>query len=181
MVTFDPVTRRLQRLFAVLDTDEDGFVSWDDHQRIVDKYASGYDLPKNDPKIQVLEKAYWAQWLGLLQQATPGQQRLSRDEFVAANRAAGFDANGSSLLEDTARAIFDVLDVDGDKRISRDEFARYLRLWGLSLPDAPAVFQRLDLDRDAYISQQEVTKSVRAFHLHNDDLSTPGGIFFGVH
>ncbi|MFD6885548.1 EF-hand domain-containing protein [Streptomyces sp. NPDC059957] len=181
MAIADPITRRLRRLFVALDADEDGFVGWGDHERIVDRYATGYELAKDDPKISSLERAYWSQWLGLLQQASPGQERLSLDEFVAANRAAGFGANGSHLLDDIARAVFDVVDVDGDKKISRDEFARYLGLWGISPEDAPLAFQRLDLDRDAFISQQEVTKSIRAFHLYNDDLSTPGGIFLGVH
>ncbi|MCX4824552.1 EF-hand domain-containing protein [Streptomyces sp. NBC_01142] len=181
MATFDPITRRLRQLFAVLDTDEDGFVTWDDHQRIVDKYATGYALTKSDSRIKPLEKAYWSQWLGLLAQTTPGQDRLSQDEFVAAHRAAGYGTNASHLLEDLAQAIFNVLDADGDKRISRDEFARYLAFCDISGADAALVFRRLDLDGDAFISQREVARSLRAFHLYNDDLNTPGGIFLGVY
>lgn len=180
MATIDPITRRLRQLFAVLDTDEDGSVTWDDHRRIVDKYATGYALAQDDRRIKGLEKAYWSQWLGLLTQATPGQDRLSRDDFVAAHRAAGYGTNGAHLLEDLAQAIFNVLDVDGDKRISRDEFARYLAFCAISSADAAVVFQRLDLDGDAFISQREVARSLRAFHLYNDDLNTPGGIFLGV-
>lgn len=180
MATFDPITRRLRRLFAVLDTDEDGFVTWGDYQRIVDKYVTGYALAKNDARIKSVEKAYWAQWLGLLTQANPGQDRLSQDEFVAAHRSADYGTNASHLLDDMAQAIFNVLDVDGDKRISRDEFARYLAVCEISSADAEIIFQRLDLDGDAFISQREVARSLRAFHLYNDDLKTPGGIFLGV-
>jgi Ca2+-binding EF-hand superfamily protein len=180
MATFDPITRRLRRLFSVLDTDVDGFVTWGDYQRIVDKYMAGYALAKSDDRIKSLEKAYWAQWLGLLTQANPGQDRLSRDEFVAAHRAAGDSTNASHLLEDIAQAIFNVLDVDGDKRINRDEFARYLAFCEIPSTDATIIFQRLDLDGDAFISQREVARSLRAFHLYNDDLNTPGGIFLGV-
>lgn len=180
MATFDPITRRLRQLFAVLDTDEDGFVTWGDYQRIVDKYMTGYALAKSDARIKSLEKAYWAQWLGLLTQANPGQDRLSQDEFVAAQRAAGYDTYASHLLEDIAQAIFNVLDIDRDKRISRDEFARYLAFYEISSTDAAIIFQRLDLDGDAFISQREVARSLRAFHLYNDDLNTPGGIFLGV-
>ncbi|MFF3326316.1 EF-hand domain-containing protein [Streptomyces sp. NPDC002889] len=180
MATFDPITRRLRQLFAALDTDQDGFVTWGDYQRIVHKYMTGYALAGSDTRIRSLEKAYWAQWLGLLTQANPGQDRLSQDEFVAAHRAAGYDTYASHLLEDIAQSIFNVLDVDGDKRISRDEFARYLAFCEISGSDAAIIFQRLDLDRDAFISQREVARSLRAFHLYNDDLNTPGGIFLGV-
>ncbi|MFE6132032.1 EF-hand domain-containing protein [Streptomyces sp. NPDC056437] len=180
MATADPLTRRLRRLFAALDTDEERYVTWENYQRIVNRYVNGYELAESDTKIKALERAYWAQWLGLLAQATPGRDRLSQDEFVAAHRAAGYGTQASQVLEDIAQAIFTVLDVDGDKRINRDEFARYLAFCEISDGDAAAIFQRLDLDRDAFISQREVARSLRAFHLYNDDLNTPGGIFLGV-
>lgn len=181
MRTLDPVTRRLRRLFAVLDTDEDGSVTWGDYERIVDKYAAGYELARSSARIEALEKAYWAQWLGLLAQSAPGRERLSQDEFVAAHRSAGYDGECAGVLEDLARAIFVVLDTDGDKRISRDEFAAYLDFWGISRTEDPVAFQHLDLDRDAFISQHEIARALRAFHLYNDDLNTPGGIFLGVY
>ncbi len=181
MATLDPITRRLRQLFAVLDSDSDGFVTWSDYQRIVDKYVTGYALAKSDARITSLQKAYWAQWLGLLTQATPGQDRLSEGEFVASHRAAGYDLEGSRVLEDIAQAIFNILDVDGDKRINRDEFARYLTFCEISSADAASIFRRLDLDGDAFISQREVARSLRAFYLYNDDLNTPGGIFLGIH
>ncbi|APY84646.1 MULTISPECIES: EF-hand domain-containing protein [Streptomyces] len=176
----DPITRRLQRLFTVLDSAGEGFVTWHDHQRIVDRYVTGYGLPKSDPRIRDLERAYWTQWLGLLAQAPPGRDRLSMDEFVAAHRAVGYGARAAQLLDDLAQAVFNVLDVDRDKRISRDEFARYLDFCRVSDSDAAAIFRRLDLDGDAFISQREVAKSLSAFHLYNDDLTTPGGVFLGL-
>lgn len=181
MVTSDPITRRLQRLFAALDASEKGFVTWADYQQIVDRYATGYALEKSDARIRHLERAYWAQWLGLLSQATPGQDRLSQGEFVAAHRAVDYGTTAAQLLEDLAQALFKVLDADGDKRINSDEFARYLDFCKISSSDAATVFRRLDLDRDAFISEREVARSIRAFHLYNDDLTTPGGIFLGVY
>ncbi|WP_434587340.1 EF-hand domain-containing protein [Streptomyces sp. A5-4] len=180
MVTSDPITRRLQRLFAVLDATEEGFVTWGNYQQIVDRYATGYALAKSDVRVTHLERAYWAQWLGLLSQATPGQSRLSQGEFVAAHRAIDYGTSAAQLLEDLAQAVFNVLDVDADKRINRDEFAKYLDFCEMSSSDAALIFRRLDLDGDAFISQREVARSIRAFHLYNDDLNTPGGIFLGL-
>ncbi|MFD7326703.1 EF-hand domain-containing protein [Streptomyces sp. NPDC059875] len=181
MATFDPITRRLRRLFAVLDTDGDGFVTWSDHRRIVEAYAAAYGLAADDPRVQALDRAYWAQWLGLLTQSSPGQERLDQDDFVAAHRAVGYETERPELLENLAAAIFRIMDTKGDKRVSREEFAAYLSVWGVSDEEGPAVFDRLDLDRDAYVSQREIARSLRAFHLHNDDLNTPGGIFLGIH
>ncbi|MCT4351610.1 EF-hand domain-containing protein [Streptomyces sp. Je 1-79] len=180
MATLDPVTRRLRRLFAVLDTDDDGFVTWSDHRRIVEAYASAYGLTTDEPRIQALERAYWAQWLGLLTQSVPGRERLDQDGFVAAHRAVGYDTDRPELLDNLAQAIFRIMDTKGDKRVSGDEFAAYLAVWGVTDEQDPVVFERLDLDRDAYISQREIARSLRAFHLHNDDLNNPGGVFLGV-
>ncbi|MDJ0463804.1 EF-hand domain-containing protein [Streptomyces sp. H27-C3] len=181
MVTSDPITRRLQRLFTALDTAGRGFVTWDNYQHIVDRYTTGYALATSDARIEHLQRAYWAQWLGLLSQATPGQDRLSQGEFVAAHRAVGYGTHAAPLLEDLAQAVFNVLDVDADKRINRDEFARYLDFCQISSSDAAIIFRQLDLDRDAFISQREVARAIRAFHLYNDDLNTPGGIFLGLY
>ncbi|MFH8559840.1 EF-hand domain-containing protein [Streptomyces sp. NPDC017988] len=181
MARFDPITRRLRQLFAVLDTDDDGFVTWEDHQRMVDAYAEHYSLAPDDARLTALATAYWAQWLGLLAKSAPGRFRLSQEEYVAAHRAVGYDTDRPDLLENLAKALFAVLDSDGDKRISSDEFAAYLAFRGVSGEDAPLVFQRLDLDRDSYLSQREIARSLRAFHLNNDGLHAPGGIFLGIH
>lgn len=181
MATFDPVTRRLRRLFAVLDTDDDGYVTWSDHRRVVEAYASAYGLATDEPRIQALERAYWAQWLGLLTHSVPGVERLDQDGFVAAHRAVGYDTDRPEILENLAAAIFRIMDTKGDKRVSGDEFAAYLTVWGVSGDEGSVAFERLDLDRDAYLSHREIARSLRAFHLHNDNLNNPGGIFLGVY
>ncbi|MFJ3582128.1 EF-hand domain-containing protein [Streptomyces sp. NPDC090127] len=181
MATLDPVTRRLRRLFAVLDADGDGYVTWSDHRRVVEAYAAAYGLTTDDPRIRALERAYWAQWLGLLTQSEPGRERLEQDGFVAAHRAVGYDTDRPEILENLAAAVFRIMDTKGDKRVSGEEFAAYLAVWGVSGDEGAQAFERLDLDRDAYLSHREIARSLRAFHLHNDDLNTPGGIFLGVY
>ncbi|MFF9909324.1 EF-hand domain-containing protein [Streptomyces sp. NPDC013457] len=181
MPTLDPITRRLRRLFEVMDSDGDGFVTWSDHERVVRAYATVYGLTADDSRIQALERAYWAQWLGLLTQSVPGRDRLDQDGFVDAHRAVGYDSDRPELLEDLAAAVFRIMDTKGDKRVSGEEFTAYLAVWGVTGEQDPGVFERLDLDRDAFLSQREIARSLRAFHLHNDNLDTPGGIFLGVY
>lgn len=181
MATLDPVTRRLRRLFAVLDADGDGYVSWSDHRHVVEAYAAAYGLATDDPRIQALERAYWAQWLGLLSQSVPGRERLDEDGFVAAHRSVGYESDRPEILENLAAAIFRIMDTRGNKRVGGEEFAAYLKVWGISGEQDPETFERLDLDRDAFISQREIARSLRAFHLHNDNLNTPGGVFLGVY
>ncbi|MEU8519890.1 hypothetical protein [Streptomyces sp. NBC_01216] len=176
----DPISRRLRRLFDALDGDRDGFVTWSDHLTIVARYAAGYGLAATDARIEALERAYWELWLGLLARGRPGGDRLSEGEFVAAHRSAGYAEDGPNVLDRLAKAIFRILDTDGDQRVDEAEFAAYLALWDVSDELGPPAFRRLDLDRDTFLSQREIARSLRAFHINNDNLDTPGGIFLGV-
>ncbi|WP_143065992.1 EF-hand domain-containing protein [Streptomyces sp. CC53] len=37
-VATDPITMKLDQMFAATDTDSDGYVDWSDYQRLVDRY-----------------------------------------------------------------------------------------------------------------------------------------------
>ncbi|MFJ3192524.1 EF-hand domain-containing protein [Streptomyces griseoviridis] len=83
------------------------------------------------------------------------------------------------MTEGGGHAIFDVIDVNGDNEISKDEFARFLRdVWKSDEPDAMDMFAKLDTDGDGAISRQEFIRVVREHFLSNDP-DAPGSLFFG--
>ncbi|MGV9317816.1 EF-hand domain-containing protein [Streptomyces sp. NPDC003660] len=175
----DVVSVKLERSFDALDANHDGYLDWSDYQSLADRYIKAYGLDKNDRRARALQTFCQIYWLELLRHAGVDGDRLSKEQFVTANRLAAIDTSRLNVTEGGGHAIFDVIDVDGDNEISKDEFARFLRdVWRSEAPDAMESFTRLDTDGDGAISRMEFIRAVREHFLSNDP-DAPGSMFFG--
>lgn len=177
MSTNPHIAARFSDLFDVLDTDGDKSVTWADYQRLVDRYLSNYGLEASAPRAQAIQAAYESLWQKLVQ-ATE-EEPLDRDRFVAAMHAASEDRTRSNAAEAVAEAVFDLLDADGDGRISEQEFLVYANALGAREEDARKRFAHVDTDGDGDISREEFVLSARQY-LFGDDIDSPGGFVFGV-
>ncbi|MFF5638737.1 EF-hand domain-containing protein [Streptomyces sp. NPDC012825] len=175
--TADPITTKLDHLFSATDNDNDGYVEWADYQRLIDRYLSAYKIDKNDRRAHALTAAYQMYWMELLRHAD-GNNRLNKEQYHHANRAASVDTSRFNMVEGVPHAIFDVMDTDGDNTISKEEFKQFLDVWGISAPDAMDTFAQLDTDGDGSISRHEYIRAVREF-FYSPDLDAAGSLFFG--
>lgn len=174
----EAITARFNQLFDVLDTDGDKHATWVDYQRLVDRYITGYALDPTEPKAHAIETAYRSLWEQLVRHSgAPG--RLERQEFIAAMHAASEDRSRFNAAEAVAEAVFDLLDEDGDGRISLDEFLVYASALGAAEQDARARFANVDTDGDVHISREEFVLSAREY-LFGEATDSPGGFVFGV-
>ncbi len=174
-----PITERFGRLFDALDSDDDGFVTWTDYQRLVERYVHGYGLAPQERRAQAVRVSYQMLWQELLRHSGVEEERLGREAFVGAMHAAAEDRSRFNAAEGVAEAVFDLLDTDGDDRISREEFLRYTGALGAGAADAEERFAGVDTDEDGFISRQEFVLSAREY-LFGDDTRSPGGFVFGV-
>jgi Ca2+-binding EF-hand superfamily protein len=175
----DVITTKLERTFNAMDANRDGYVDWTDYQQLANRYVQAYRLEKDDRRARALQTFCQIYWLELLRHSGVQGDRLSKDQFVMANRLAVIDTSRLNVTEGGGHAIFDVIDVDGDNEISKDEFARFLRdVWKSDAPDAMDMFARLDTDGDGAISRHEFIRAVREHFLSNDP-DAPGSLFFG--
>lgn len=168
---------KINQIFNALDTNNDGYVEWADYQRIVDRYLTAYKVNRDTRKGLALQVGYQMLWLELLRHANGSSQRLSRDEFVPANRAASVDTSRFNMVEGIPHAIFDIIDSNDDNKISREEFAQLLKHWEDPAPDAMETFTMLDRDGDGYISRQEFLRAVWKLR-YSSDLATPSSLSF---
>lgn len=175
--TADPISVKLDQLFAATDTYGDGYVDWSDYQRLVDRYLSGYKIEKSDRRAQALLISYQMQWAELLRHADGGN-RLSKEQYHFASRAASVDTSRFNMVEGVPHAIFDIMDTDGDNSISKSEFKKYLDVWNITDPSAFDAFAQMDTDGDGAISRQEFLRAVREF-FYSQDLEAPGSLIFG--
>ncbi|WP_435059786.1 EF-hand domain-containing protein [Streptomyces sp. bgisy060] len=175
----DTITAKLERSFDALDADRNGYLDWADYQKMADRYIQAYGLSKDDRRARALQTFCQIYWLELLRHADVDGDRLTKDQFVTANRLAVIDTSRLNVAEGGGHAIFDVVDVNGDNEIGKDEFARFLRdVWKSDAPDAMDVFVKLDTDGDGVISRHEFIRAVREHYLSNDP-DAPGSLFFG--
>ncbi|MCU7820210.1 EF-hand domain-containing protein [Kitasatospora sp. DSM 101779] len=175
----DIITTKLERQFDTIDADKDGYVDCTDYQRLADRYIQAYKLDKNDLRARALQSFCQIYWLELLRHSGAGGDRLTKDQFVTANRLACIDTSRLNVVDGGGHAIFDVIDTNGDNEISKDEFARLLRdVWRSESPDAMDVFMKLDTDGNGAISRQEFIRAVRE-HFMSNDPDAPGSMFFG--
>ncbi|MGW3357999.1 EF-hand domain-containing protein [Streptomyces bungoensis] len=175
----DVITTKLERNFDVMDANHDGYLDWTDYQKLADRYVQAYGLAKDDRRARALQTFCQIYWLELLRHAGVDGDRLTKDQFVIANRLAVVDTSRLNVTEGGGHAIFDVIDVDGDNEISKDEFARFLRdVWKSDAPDAMESFTRLDTDGDGAVSRYEFIRAVREHFLSNDP-EAPGSLLFG--
>ncbi|MEU5078403.1 MULTISPECIES: EF-hand domain-containing protein [Streptomyces] len=175
----DIITVKLERTFDQMDANKDGYLDWTDYQKLADRYIQGYGLSKDDRRARALQTFCQIYWLELLRHAGADGDRLSKEQFVLANRLAVIDTSRLNVTEGGGHAIFDIVDADGDNEISRDEFARLTRdVWKDNSPETMDLFHRLDTDGDGAISRHEFIRAVREHFLSNDP-DAPGSIFFG--
>lgn len=178
MTAADAIDRKLKQLFNAMDTNTDGYVEWADYQRLVDRYLTAFKIDKDQRKGQTLQVTYQMYWLELLRHADRSQ-RLSKDEYIAANRAASVDTSRFNMVEGVPHAIVDIMDIDDDNEITREEFAQFLKAWEITAPNAMDTFTALDTDGDGRISRQQYVQSVREFLHSPTDVNAPGSLYFG--
>ncbi|MFI9605298.1 EF-hand domain-containing protein [Streptomyces sp. NPDC004069] len=173
------VQLKLERAFDVRDADKDGYVDWSDYQQLLDRYFSTLDLGRNDPRAGGIHAFYQMYWQELLRHAQPSRQRLSKDEFVEANRRASIDTSRLNIIAGCGHAIFDCMDLDDDNEVSKEEFENFLKtVWDTSQPDATEIFHKIDLDDDNSISRQEFIRAAHEY-FYSNDRNSPGSLFFG--
>ena len=173
----DPITAKLDRMFSATDSNGDGYVDWNDYQRIIDRYLSSYGIDRNDRRAHALTATHQMYWMELLRHANGGD-RLDKEQYYRANRAVSVDTSRFNMVEGIPHAVFDIMDADGDNTISKAEFKQYLDVWGIAAPEAMDSFVEMDLDGDGAISRQEYIRAIREF-FYSPDLNAAGSLIFG--
>lgn len=177
--TADVIGSKIDRAFEVMDADQNGYLEWSDYESLAKRYMTAYKLDKNDRRARAIMAFYQLYWIELLRHAGVNGDRLTKEQYVMANRLASMDTSRLNVVEGSSHAIFDCIDSDGDNEISKAEFERFLRdVWKITAPDAMDTFAKLDTDGDGAISRQEFIRSSREY-FYSNDADSAGSLYFG--
>jgi Ca2+-binding EF-hand superfamily protein len=171
---------KAQHFFAVFDTDHDGYLEAADLERVVAKLGRLRTDQAGARHTEQLRKRWRFVWNRMAKVADSNRDGLvTPDEFLRAyERSLGNRVAYSYTMSAIGRMNFDILDANGDGRISLPEYEAFYRAHDLDASQAAAIFARLDTDHDGSITRREGLRHLRDF-FKSDDRTRPGNWFFG--
>ncbi len=154
---------KFDAMFDATNSDGNGYINWQDYERLVDRFLSAYKIDKADERAQKLVHAYISYWADLEHRTTHSDDGLDREQFRLANFGLSRDTDSHYKVEGIAEAVFGLMAADGGNSIGPSEFRGLAQAWSLDEKEASWVFHELDTDGDSQISRSEFVRAVREF------------------
>ncbi|MDA0568084.1 EF-hand domain-containing protein [Streptomonospora sp. S1-112] len=165
---------RLNERFSFWDNNGDGQIDRSDFEAEAREIIRSLNEDEASPRARAVLDAYTQMWDYLASKA--GKSSLNAEEFAQVAEAeiiSQGDAGFSRVLRPTIRAIVDLLDTDGDSRVSPDEFTRWLGAIGVQ-SDSSEIFRQIDTNGNGYLTVDELLAAVRDYHLGRNDVPLLG-------
>ncbi|WP_326654250.1 EF-hand domain-containing protein [Streptomyces sp. NBC_01750] len=169
---------RVQRRFELLDVDNNGKIDAQDFKAEAQRIVKAFKESEETPRGKAVIDAYLSQWSYLAQKAgIPEAGSLSPQQFadVGEEHMFGLGESGfSKVLRPAIQAIVNLVDSDGDGRISPSEFKVWLDAMGVDSSQAQDAFEQIDMDGDGQLSLEEMVEAVRRFVYGESDVPLLG-------
>ncbi|MFC0862252.1 EF-hand domain-containing protein [Sphaerimonospora cavernae] len=174
--------RKMAHLFALLDVDDDQVIDKMDYTASADRLVNAFGFAPGSAESQRVRERYARLWDEVtLPMDADGDERVDLTEFTA-----GFDRfvtqpeeGYSRHIAPVADAFYDLMDTDGDGRITRTE---YLRMAGsafrMSEANSLLAFGHLDLDGNGSLSTEELHAATEQF-FRSPEADAHGNWLFG--
>lgn len=173
--------RKIDRMFAALDLDGDGFIERSDYTDRVERVSRARRWRRDSPEYERNRHAALEHWDGLCEIAdVDADGKVSRDEFQRYAEIFLDDRDAiRSYAHGDAQLLFDAMDTDSDDRVSAAEYRDYLAACGIDTAMADDFFDYADLDRDGFITRAELAHAVQEFLL-SENPEAAGNYLFGA-
>jgi Ca2+-binding EF-hand superfamily protein len=176
-VLTDVQKQKLRHLFGVMDSNGDQHLEWGDYEGIAKNIADTRGYDPSSAEYQALIGQYKYGW----EQAKPFVENdgMDLDGWMAYNDAL-LSTPGvyDTLVRPAAEMIFDAFDLDGDQKVSVEEWRAFFRCYSIDPGEAEDCFEKYDLNGDGYVSRSELIDLVGQFYLSADP-DAPGNYLFG--
>ncbi|MEU5695073.1 EF-hand domain-containing protein [Actinosynnema sp. NPDC020468] len=158
--------------FDNFDVNGSGTVDAGDLEGLIDRVVEQFGIEADGSRHQAFAASAREVWARLTREV--GRLRgggevesIDRDEYLRLLETAPDDVV-EAIFDPYVDGLFALADVDGDGRITEEEFNAHQLGWGLSPEQVRGSFQELDTDRDGTLSRAEYTKYVHQFFTSGD-------------
>lgn len=174
-------TKKLTRLFVVLDADNDHVLERSDYEAIVANLAKIQGWARGSQEYAQLEALYLRIWDELKRLAdTNGDGNVGQKEFLDFHDLMlGTPVLHEQITLATVDLLFGAFDRDQDGSVSRDDFRMFFAAYRINdRAVADDAFGKLDVGRQGRISRHEATDRIEEFYFSNS-FDAPGNWLFG--
>jgi tellurite resistance protein TerC len=156
---------RLERRFAVIDTDGNGAWQRADCTLLTQRLCAAFGHTADSVPGQAVATGQLGLFDVLLRHMdTDGNQEISREEFVAGLGTIITDRPAFDVAVHTAAlTLVQVADRDRNGVLDSGEYADLAAVYGADADAAAAAFDRLDLDRNGVLDTAELTVAISQF------------------
>jgi len=175
------VTKKLTRLFHLLDANNNGALEQADYDRVVRHITAAYGIKSGSPEFAKLRQQANALWRDVA--TVGGGDSVTLVDWLQAHAALHAPDQAETHkdhLAERAMLIFELQDRDKDGRVTEDELRAYVQArFGLSeAPWVSEAFARTDVDGNGFITVEEVIKMEIEYHFSEDEADA-GNYLFG--
>ena len=164
--------RKIASVFEAMDADGDGFLDKGDFAALTARWTSVRG-PGDHTRLAEIMMGWWATLLAASDRDR--DDKVTLDEVLLVVDELG---TMPEAVMDTAEAMFEAIDEDGDGRISAGEYRRLIEVWSGQATDTDEIFPLLDADGDGHLSLTEFVRLWKEFWA-GDDPAAPGSLVFG--
>jgi Ca2+-binding EF-hand superfamily protein len=171
--------RKLEKVFASFDVDEDGVIEETDFTAMAQIWCETYDVAPRSEGWRTIHghaQKLWRDMRGSID--ADGAKRVTREEWVSWIDKPDFPEFVETAAIPFSMAVFHVADSDRDGRITMEEMMAAQNKAGMSEEETRVVFAKLDTDNDGYVTAEEYIQAAREFYL-SDDPDAPGNLIAG--
>lgn len=149
--------QKLKLSFEIKDLDRDGVLTKADYERVLENLAKLKNYKQDSPEYENLESKFMSSWYDMEKIVDKNQNgTVNLDDWFKYYENVIKNADSYKALgEELYVLMFELVDNDGDDKISSEEYKRLGMCYSVPETIIEEVFSQKDRDGDGYITKEE--------------------------
>lgn len=172
--------KKFTHLFRLYDANNNGKINKADYERRTHFLAQQRGFEMDSPEYLQIRQRIMSDWeqLSFYVDEDADGQIILREFLAYYEYVLSDDTMWSENAEETADAIIEVCDVNGDGKITVDEYGVFFKSYTLTDAQVQFAFEKLDADGDGLVTMNELVNAFDQFG-KSENPDDAGNYIFG--